>query len=70
MTGCPGFFEALIERQASKDQSGQGRRASLEAEVASRDDRLKHLYRAIEEAVVQLDADLKERVQTLKQERQ
>ena len=43
---------------------------SLEAEIANRDDRLKRLYRAIEEGIVELDADLKQRIQALKQERE
>jgi site-specific DNA recombinase len=61
---------ALIERQGAKERASQGRINTLEAEVASHDDRLKRLYRAIEEGVVDLDAELKERIQTLKQQRQ
>ena len=63
------ILEALVERQGSQDQAVQSRRVSLEAEVANRDDRLKRLYRAIEEGVVELDGDLKQRIATLKQER-
>jgi site-specific DNA recombinase len=61
---------ALAERQSAKDQTTEKRRTSLQAEVTSCDDRLKRLYRAIEEGVAELDADLKQRIQTLKQERQ
>ena len=64
------ILNALVGRQEAKDQSLQGRRASLEAEIAGRDDRLKRLYRAIEEGIVELDGDLKQRIQTLKQERE
>jgi hypothetical protein len=61
---------ALFERQSAKDQATQKRRGKLEAEVTNCDDRLKRLYRAIEEGVAELDADLKHRIQALKQERQ
>ena len=64
------ILDALVERQGAKDQALQDRRASLEGEIASRDDRLKRLYRAIEEGIVDLDGDLKERIQALKQERE
>ena len=64
------ILEALIERQGSEDSAAQGRRASLEAEISNRDDRLKRLYRAIEEGVVELDGDLKQRIQALKRERE
>ena len=50
------ILDALVERQGAKDQAVQDRRASLEGEIASRDDRLKRLYRAIEEGIVDLDA--------------
>ncbi|MGE3743532.1 MAG: recombinase family protein, partial [Geminicoccaceae bacterium] len=58
---------ALIERQGAKDKTSQDRMAALEAEIAGHDDRLKRLYRAIEEGVIELDQDLKARIQTLKQ---
>jgi len=64
------ILKALIERQGTKDQAVQDRRAALQAEIASRDDRLKRLYRAIEEGIVEFDGDLKQRVQALKQERE
>ena len=64
------ILEALVERQGAKDQAVHERRASLQAEITSRDDRLKRLYRAIEEGIAELDADLKQRIQALKQERQ
>jgi site-specific DNA recombinase len=64
------ILEALVERQGAKDQALQDRRASLEGEMANRDGCLKRLYRAIEEGIVDLDGDLKERIQALKQERE
>ena len=63
------ILEALIEREGARDEAVQKRRSALEAEIAGHDDRLKRLYRAIEEGIVELDDDLKERVQTLKHER-
>jgi site-specific DNA recombinase len=63
------ILEALVERQGAKDQAIQGRRASLEAEIASQDERINRLYRAIEEGIVELDHTLKQRIQVLKQER-
>ena len=64
------ILEALVEREGAKDQAVHERRASLQAEITSGDDRLKRLYRAIEEGIAELDADLKQRIQALKQERQ
>jgi site-specific DNA recombinase len=64
------ILTTLVERQGAKDQSTQRRRESLQTEITSRDDRLKRLYRAIEEGIAELDADLKVRIQALKQERQ
>jgi DNA invertase Pin-like site-specific DNA recombinase len=61
---------ALIERQGAKDKAGQDRLAALEAEIADHDDRLRRLYRAIEEGVVDLDHELKGRIQTLKRRRE
>lgn len=63
------MLDALIERRGAKDQAVEERRTALEAEIASRDDRFKRLYRAIEEGIVGLDDDLKQRIQALKQER-
>jgi site-specific DNA recombinase len=64
------ILDALVERQGAKDQAVEERRKTLEAEIASRADRLQRLYRAIEEGIVELDGDLKARIQTLKQERE
>jgi hypothetical protein len=64
------ILDALVEREAAKDEAVQERVRSLSAEVLDRDDRLKRLYRAIEEGAVELDDDLKQRIQALKEERQ
>jgi site-specific DNA recombinase len=63
------ILDALIQRQGGQNSAVQARRAALEAEMAGRDDRLRRLYRAIEEGIVELDGDLKARIETLKHER-
>lgn len=60
---------ALLERQGHKDRAVQGRRVALKAELTSKEEKLKRLYRAIEDGLVDLDVYLKERIQTLKTER-
>src|SRR6185437_12861099 len=47
----------------------QGRCSALEAEVVTKNDKLNRLYRAIEDGIVELDNNLKERIRTLKSER-
>src|SRR5262249_37476610 len=42
---------------------------SLTAELAAKGEKLKRLYQAIEDGIVDLDAHLKERIETLKTER-
>ena len=64
-----GNLEALMERRSEKDQAVADRRKSLEGELSEKKDKLARLYRAIEEGVIDLDADLKDRIQTLKNER-
>ena len=60
---------ALLERQATKDSAVQDRRAALKAELAQKDEKLGQLYRAIEEGIVELDEQLKDRIKALKSER-
>jgi hypothetical protein len=62
------ILQALIERQ-TKDLAVQGRCSALEAEVVTKNDKLNRLYRAIEDGIVELDNNLKERIRTLKSER-
>jgi site-specific DNA recombinase len=64
-----GILEALMERRSEKDQAVADRRKSLEGELSEKKDKLARLYRAIEEGVIDLDADLKERIKILKHER-
>ena len=62
------ILDALVDRQGAMDSAVQGRRAALEADLVQINDRLKRLYRAIEDGIVELDAQLKDRIQTLKTE--
>jgi site-specific DNA recombinase len=62
------ILRTLLERQGDKDRAVQGRRAALMAELASNEEKLKRLYRAIEDGLVDLDVYLKERIQNLKTE--
>ena len=59
----------LIKRQVRKIDGVTQRQSALEAEVALKNEKLSRLYKAIEDGVVEMDAQLKERIQTLKQER-
>ena len=59
----------LVERRNSRDAEVVERRFALEAQRDQTKDKLSRLYRAIEEGVVELDPDLKTRIQSLKQER-
>ena len=63
------ILEALVDRQAAKDVGVANRRAALETEIKDTGDKLARLYRAIEEGVVELDAQLKERIAALKSAR-
>jgi site-specific DNA recombinase len=63
------ILESLIQRQGEKDRAAQDRRAALKAELAGKEEKLKRLYRALEDGLVDLDVYLKDRIQTLKTER-
>lgn len=63
------ILESLVERQGDKDRAVQDRRAALKMELAAKDEKLKRLYRALEDGLVDLDVYLKDRIQTLKTER-
>ena len=63
------ILEALVDRQAAKDVGVANRRAAVEAEIKDAGDKLARLYRAIEEGVIEIDAQLKERIATLKASR-
>ena len=61
---------ALSSRAAAKDRAVAERRHQLEAELTAIRSKLSRLYSAIEEGVVDLDADLKERISQLKTKRE
>ena len=63
------ILEALLERQDAKDRALCGRRAVLQRELSSKDEKLGRLYRAIEDGIVELDDQLSDRIATLKTER-
>ena len=63
------ILEALIDRQAAKDSSVANRRAALELEIRVIGEKLARLYRAIEEGVAEIDAQLKDRISALKSAR-
>ena len=60
---------ALLEHQATKDTAVQERRLALKNELAQKEEKLSRLYRAIEEGIVELDDQLKDRIKALKAER-
>jgi site-specific DNA recombinase len=64
------ILHALIERQSAKDSAVHHRREVLEAELIEKNEKLRRLYSAIEEGIVELDMHLKSRVQALKTERE
>ena len=63
------ILESLFERQRAKNRAVEDRRAALAAELAATNEKLNRLYRAIEDGIVDLDAQLKERVNALKTQR-
>ncbi len=63
------ILDQLVERRALQDRAVAERRKSLEQELTQTQEKLGRLYKAIEDGVVDLDNDLKQRIQTLKYER-
>ena len=63
------ILESLLENQHAKNCSVEDRRAALMSELAATNERLNRLYRAIENGIVDLDSQLKERVEALKTQR-
>lgn len=63
------ILEALVDRQAAKDVGVANRRVALAAEIRDTSEKLARLYRAIEEGVVELDVQLKDRIAALKSAR-
>jgi len=60
------ILEALIACRSQRDQPVADRNASLDASRAQVQDKLARLYKAIEDGIVELDQDLKDRVTALK----
>ena len=58
-----------MERRAAKSESADRRLLTLQREVSDADDRLRRLYRSIEDGIVDIDDILRERTATLKSER-
>jgi hypothetical protein len=63
------ILESLFERQRVKNRAIEDRRAALAAEFSTANEKLNRLYRAIEDGIVDLDAQLKARVDALKAQR-
>lgn len=61
---------ALIARRAARAKAVDGRLVALQAEVAGAEERLRRLYRMVEEGVADLDDLLGERVAALRAERE
>ena len=59
----------MITRAAAKDHAVEERRHQLESELAAIRTKLSRLYSAIEEGVIDLDEDLKDRIAQLKTKR-
>ena len=64
------ILEGLLSQQQSKNDSVESRRLTLQSEIQDKTEKLARLYKAIEEGIVDLDADLKARIQALKTERE
>ena len=64
------LLSALVARRQERAIAIDGRLASLRAQVGNVEDRLKRLYRGIEEGVVEIDDLLSERITELKAERE
>ena len=63
------ILAALMERRSLQDLANAEPRASLEASLTQVNDKLGRLYKAIEEGIVELDQELKDRVSALKNEK-
>ena len=60
----------LADRQSAKTEAVDRRLLGLQREVTDCDERLRRLYRSIEDGIVELDDILRERTATLKSERE
>jgi site-specific DNA recombinase len=64
------LLRSLMERQAAKSECADRRVLDLQRELSDAADRLKRLYRSIEDGIVELDDILRERTATLKSQRE
>jgi site-specific DNA recombinase len=64
------LLKSLIERQAVKTESADHRLIALQKELTDADERLRRLYRSIEDGIVELDEILRERTAALKSQRE
>jgi site-specific DNA recombinase len=64
------LLKSLIERQAAKRESADHLLLALQKELTDAEDRLKRLYRSIEDGVVELDDILRDRTTALKSQRE
>lgn len=63
------ILSALVDREAMKDAAVAERRSALAGAITAAEEKLARLYRAMEEGIVELDAQLGERITALKTER-
>jgi site-specific DNA recombinase len=64
------LLRSLADRQATKTEAVDRRLLGLQREVTDCDERLRRLYRSIEDGIVELDDMLRERTATLKSQRE
>lgn len=64
------LLKSLIERQAAKSESADHRLLALQKELSDAEERLKRLYRSIEDGIIDLDDILRERIAALKAQRE
>jgi chromosome segregation ATPase len=63
-------LQTLADRQSAKSEAVDRRLLGLQREVADCDERLRRLYRSIEDGIVELDDILRERTAALKSQRE
>jgi site-specific DNA recombinase len=64
------LLQSLVSRQSAKNEAVDDRLCSLQKEVQETEERLKRLYRSIEDGIIELDDILRERAANLKSERE
>ena len=65
-----GLLTSLAEKRASSDAEVRDRARALQAEIAQADDKLRRLYKMVEDGVTDLDDVLGGRLAVLKSERE